>query len=496
MGTEASSKEVLILGAGPAGLTSAFVLQESGIKTKVLEADPDYVGGISRTVNARGFKFDIGGHRFFTKSIVVQELWTRMLHQDRWIKDVPRMSRIYYREKFFNYPLSATDALQKLGIFEAILCMTSYFRFKVKPIKNPKSFQDWVTNQFGKRLFEIFFKSYTEKVWGMRCDEISADWASQRIKGLSLGEAALNSLPGFIRKFKNKTELIRTLTDKFDYPIHGPGELWESAKNKLEENNSSVLMGQRVTKLIYSNSQITSVESTNEDGDVQIHLGTHVISSLPIRELLNALEPKPPEEILVAANSLHYRDFLTVVLIYDNPSIFLDNWIYIHEPSVKVGRIQNFKNWSPAMVPDAHLTSLGLEYFCFEGDQLWQMSDEDLIALGAQELNSIGLTGLQPLKGFVVRCKKAYPIYDDQYKTYVKKIWEWVSSNITNLQFVGRNGMHMYNNQDHSMLTAYLAAQNVMGENHNLWNVNSSAEYHEEAQSSVVSERLIPRRIV
>ena len=496
MGTEASSKEVLILGAGPAGLTSAFVLQESGIKTKVLEADPDYVGGISRTVNASGFKFDIGGHRFFTKSIVVQELWTRMLRQDRWIKDVPRMSRIYYRKKFFNYPLSATDALQKLGIFEAILCMTSYFRFKVKPIKNPKSFQDWVTNQFGKRLFEIFFKSYTEKVWGMRCDEISADWASQRIKGLSLGEAALNSLPGFIRKFKNKTELIRTLTDKFDYPIHGPGELWESAKNKLEENNSSVIMGQRVTKLTYSNSQITSVETTNVDGDLQIHFGTDVISSLPIRELLNALEPKPPEEILVAANSLHYRDFLTVVLIYDNPSIFLDNWIYIHEPSVKVGRIQNFKNWSPAMVPDDHLTSLGLEYFCFEGDQLWQMTDEDLIALGAQELNSIGLTGLQPLKGFVVRCKKAYPIYDDQYKTYVKKIWEWVSSNITNLQFVGRNGMHMYNNQDHSMLTAYLAAQNVMGESHNLWNVNSSAEYHEETQSSLVSERLIPRRIV
>ena len=496
MGTEASSKEVLILGAGPAGLTSAFVLQESGIKTKVLEADPDYVGGISRTVNASGFKFDIGGHRFFTKSIVVQELWTRMLRQDRWIKDVPRMSRIYYRKKFFNYPLSATDALQKLGIFETILCMTSYFRFKIKPIKNPKSFQDWVTNQFGKRLFEIFFKSYTEKVWGMRCDEISADWASQRIKGLSLGEAALNSLPGFIRKFKNKTELIRTLTDKFDYPIHGPGELWESVKNKLEENNSSVIMGQRVTKLTYSNSQITSVETTNADGDLQIHFGTDVISSLPIRELLNALEPKPPEEILVAANSLHYRDFLTVVLIYDNPSIFLDNWIYIHEPSVKVGRIQNFKNWSPAMVPDDHLTSLGLEYFCFEGDQLWQMSDEDLIALGAQELNSIGLTGLQPLKGFVVRCKKAYPIYDDQYKTYVKKIWEWVSSNITNLQFVGRNGMHMYNNQDHSMLTAYLAAQNVMGESHNLWNVNSSAEYHEETQSSLVSERLIPRRIV
>jgi protoporphyrinogen oxidase len=198
----------------------------------------------------------------------------------------------------------------------------------------------------------------------------------------------------------------------------------------------------------------------------------------------------------MAANSLNYRDFLTVVLIYNDPSIFLDNWIYIHEPSVKVGRIQNFKNWSPAMVPDAQVTSLGLEYFCFEGDQLWQKSDKDLITLGAQELRSIGLTGLEPVKGFVMRCRKAYPIYDDSYKTHVQKIWDWVSNNVTNLQLVGRNGMHMYNNQDHSMLTAYLAAKNLMGEHHNLWSVNSSAEYHEETQIQKVSERLVPRRIV
>lgn len=495
MSIESNHKEVLVLGAGPAGLTAAFVLETSGIKTKVLEADPNYVGGISRTVDNNGFKFDIGGHRFFTKSMIVQELWNQMLPKDRWLKEVPRMSRIYYREKFFNYPLSASDALKKLGINEALKCMLSYLRFKVRPIRDPKSFEEWVTNQFGKRLYEIFFKSYTEKVWGMKCAEISADWASQRIKGLSLGEAAINSLPRFILKFRDKGNTIRTLSDKFDYPINGPGELWESVKKKLEEKNSQVLMGEKVTKLFRSNSKIVQIETTNSQGSEKLYFASDVISSLPIRGLVNALEPAPPEEILLAANSLNYRDFLTVVLIYKEPSIFHDNWIYIHEPNVKVGRIQNFKNWSNSMVPDPSLTSLGLEYFCFEGDQLWEMSDSELIALGAKELNSIGLTDLQPLQGFVVRCKKAYPIYDDSYKTHVNLIWEWVSLNLKNLQLVGRNGMHMYNNQDHSMLTAYLAAKNLLGESHNLWNVNSSAEYHEKSQASEVLDRLIPRKI-
>jgi protoporphyrinogen oxidase len=296
----------------------------------------------------------------------------------------------------------------------------------------------------------------------MRCDEISADWASQRIKGLSLGEAALNSLPGFIRKFKNKTELIRTLTDKFDYPIYGPGELWESVKNKLEENNSSVIMGQRVTKLIYSNSQITSVETTNADGDIQIHLGTDVISSLPIRELLNALEPKPPEEILVAANSLNYRDFLTVVLIYDNPSIFLDNWIYIHEPSVKVGRIQNFRSWSPELVKPG-FSLLGLEYFVNIGDNLWNASDDELISLACSELELLGIAHPRNIvKGYVVRVPKAYPVYDDLYASSVDEIAAWLKENWPEILPVGRNGMHRYNNQDHSMLTAMLAVENLL----------------------------------
>jgi protoporphyrinogen oxidase len=495
LSNEFNHKEVLVLGAGPAGLTAAFVLENSGIKTKVIEADPNYVGGISRTVDNNGFKFDIGGHRFFTKSTIVQELWNQMLSKDRWLREVPRMSRIYYREKFFNYPLSASDALKKLGIIEALKCMLSYLRFRVRPIRDPKSFEEWVTNQFGRRLYQIFFKSYTEKVWGMKCAEISADWASQRIKGLSLGEAALNSLPRFILRFRNNGNTIRTLSDKFDYPINGPGELWESVKKKLEDKNSPIIMGEKVTKLFYSDTKITHLETTNYQGHEQLYFGSEVISSLPIRELVNALEPAPPDEILLAANSLNYRDFLTVVLIYKQPSIFFDNWIYIHEPNVKVGRIQNFKNWSKSMVPDTSFTSLGLEYFCFEGDQLWEMSDSDLITLGAKELNSIGLTDLQPLQGYVVRCKKAYPIYDDKYKTHVNLISEWISLNVRNLQLVGRNGMHMYNNQDHSMLTAYLAAKNLLGESHNLWNVNSSAEYHEETQTFEVLDRLIPRKI-
>jgi len=491
-----SSKEVVIFGAGPAGLTAAFVLNQSRIKSTILEADPKSVGGISKTVDRDGFKFDIGGHRFFTKSLIVKDLWKNMLPQERWITDVNRLSRIYYRKKFFHYPLSARDALQKLGLLEAIKCVGSYMKFKFFPIEEPKSFQDWVTNQFGKRLFEIFFKSYTEKVWGMSCSEISADWASQRIKGLSLGEAVLNSLPKFMRSFRFTKETIRTLSDKFDYPQLGPGELWENVKSDLELAGCKVNMGELVTKISHKDLAVMSVSSTDHFGQVKQLNGNEFISSLPIRELINSLDPTPPPEIIQAANSLGYRDFLTVVLVYNQENMFLDNWIYIHDPSVSMGRIQNFKNWSPSMVPDSSVTSLGLEYFCFEGDNLWDMTDAELIALGTREVISVGLTSLQPLKGYVVRCKKAYPIYDDHYKANVHSVWKWVSSNLTNLQLVGRNGMHMYNNQDHSMLTGYLAAKNILGENHDLWSVNSSAEYHEGTVLLETTERSVPRRIL
>jgi protoporphyrinogen oxidase len=496
MSDSLSSKEIVIFGAGPAGLTAAYVLNQSGLKTTILEADPKSVGGISKTVDRDGFKFDIGGHRFFTKSAIVQELWRSMLPQERWITDVNRLSRIYYRKKFFHYPLSARDALQKLGLLEAVKCVGSYLKFKFFPIKEPKSFQEWVTNQFGKRLFEIFFKSYTEKVWGMSCAEISADWASQRIKGLSLGEAVFNSLPKFLRRLKLSKATIRTLSDKFDYPRLGPGELWENVKSDLEFSGCNIYMGATVTKISHKNLVVTSVSSTDIFGEEkQVH-GNEFISTLPIRELINSLHPEPPSEIIKAANSLGYRDFLTVVLIYNQESMFLDNWIYIHDPSVYMGRIQNFKNWSPSMVPDSSLTSLGLEYFCFEGDNLWDMSDAELIALGTSEVISVGLTSLKPLKGYVVRCKKAYPIYDDHYKAIVQSIWKWVSSNLTNLQLVGRNGMHMYNNQDHSMLTGYLAAKNILGESHDLWSVNSSAEYHEDSALLDTTERSVPRKII
>ena len=491
-----SSKEVVILGAGPAGLTAAYVLNQSGLKSTTLEADPNSVGGISKTVDRDGFKFDIGGHRFFTKSPIVQELWRNMLPGERWLTDVNRLSRIFYRKKFFHYPLSARDALQKLGLLEAIKCVGSYVKFKFFPIKDPKSFQDWVTNQFGKRLFEIFFKSYTEKVWGMSCSEISADWASQRIKGLSLGEAVFNSLPKFLRNLKFSKETIRTLSDKFDYPQLGPGELWENVKSDLELSGCKVNMGEAVTRISHSNLAVTSVMSIDKSGEVREVHGNEFISSLPIRDLINSLHPKPSSKVIEAANSLGYRDFLTVVLVYNEENMFLDNWIYIHDPSVYMGRIQNFKNWSPSMVPNSSVTSLGLEYFCFEGDSLWDMSDAELIALGTREVISVGLTNLQPYKGYVVRCKKAYPIYDDHYKENVRCIWKWVSSNLTNLQLVGRNGMHMYNNQDHSMLTGYLAAKNILGGSHDLWSVNSSAEYHEDSVLLDTTERSVPRRIV
>ena len=485
--------EVIIFGAGPAGLTAGYELEKNKKQVQIFEADRQYVGGIARTASYKEFKFDIGGHRFFTKSGKVKELWQEILEPENWKYNVPRLSRIYFDGKFFAYPLKAFDTLFKLGILKSTFYISSYMYFKMFPIKNVRSFEDWVTNNFGKQLYLAFFKTYTEKVWGISCKEISADWAAQRIKGLSLTEAIINALKSLVPQKKNSNKkVIKTLIDNFDYPIYGPGMLWESAKNKIDSLGGKILMDSKVTKVQLKDQTVKYCEINNDEKQ---YFANDFISTLPIKELINIIEPTPPSVVIEAANQLKYRDFLTVVLILNEENVFPDNWIYIHEPNVRLGRIQNFKNWSSEMVPQSSRTSLGLEYFCNEGDDLWEKKDEELISFGLKEVVQIGITKTASfLDGTVVRMPKAYPVYDENYKKNVLVIRNWLTSNVQNLQLVGRNGMHMYNNQDHSMLSAYYAARNLLGETWDPWLVNADAEYHED-ENDLQTGRLVPRKI-
>ncbi len=466
------AKPIVIMGAGPAGLTAAWELARAGHEVVVWEADPVYVGGLSRTVQAENFRFDIGGHRFFSQSPEVNEVWRQIMPDD--FIDCPRLSRIYYKGKYFNYPLEAMESFLKLGLFETIRIVLSYIHARLFPIKPELTFAQWVTNRFGKRLFQIFFKSYTEKVWGISCDEISADWAAQRIKGLSLREAIISAFKG-----KKAAPTAKTLIRNFFYPRLGPGQMWETATVKITEMGSKVILDRTVQTIHWDETGVTHVTGTNLQGEFFQQEGTHFISSIPLKELMLSLDPPPPKDVIAAAKALRYRDFLTVCLVVNRAKVFPDTWIYIHDPTVKVGRVQNYKNWSAAMVPDPKLTSLGMEYFCFEGDGLWTASDYDLAQLAIGEAVQIGLIEKDEVKdAFVVRMPKAYPIYDQEYQKHLKVIRSWVSL-FSNLQPVGRNGMHHYNNQDHSMMTAMLAARNIQGERYDCWEVNTEAEYHE-----------------
>ncbi len=497
------STSVAIIGAGPAGLTAAYLLAKNDVPVTVLEADPTYVGGISRTAKYKGFHFDIGGHRFFSKSKEVEDFWTEILPDD--MLDRPRSSRIYYRGKFFSYPLRAFEALRKLGVLEAARCMLSYFKARLFPERNPRSFQDWVSNQFGKRLFNIFFKTYTEKVWGMSCKEISADWAAQRIKGLSLWSAVWNAM--FKKKTppagQDKSKVIKTLIDTFRYPRKGPGMMWEACAAKVKEFGADILMGQKVVGCHYDAAEkLWEVTHQDQQGNRSRTFAQHVISSAPMRQLVNGISPAMSPEAKAAANSLRYRDFLTVMLILKDREAFTDNWIYIHDPSVQVGRIQNFKSWSPEMVPAPDKVCYGLEYFCFEGDGLWSSSDEQLIELAKKELAKVGLGKPEDvLDGCVVRQPKAYPVYDDDYAQHVKTVADELESKYPTMHLVGRNGMHKYNNQDHAMMTAMLCVKNILaGEQlYDLWQVNQDAEYHEAGsageQTAAGGLRMVPSKI-
>jgi protoporphyrinogen oxidase len=491
-----TATHAVVIGGGPAGLTAAYELNKHRIPVTVLEADPVYVGGIAKTVEHRGYRFDIGGHRFFSKNEEVEALWTEILGDD--MLSCGRLSRIYYQGKFYDYPLKAFNALSNLGLWETFLCMASYARARLRPVKNPRTLEDWVTNQFGKRLFRIFFKTYTEKVWGIPCSELSADWAAQRIKGLSLMEAAKQALLPKRRGAK-RGEVIKTLIDEFRYPRLGPGQMWERVSEVLAESGHPVKMGHRVERIRHSGGRVTSVVARDQGGEEHELFGSDFVSSLPVRELVQRLDPPAPPEVLEAAGELDYRDFLTVALMIDRDDLFPDNWIYIHEPGVKVGRLQNFKNWSKHMVPDPSKTCIGLEYFCFEGDGLWTMPDAELVELAKQEMAQLGMCRPEEVfDGAVIRQAKAYPVYDDDYQEHLATIRDWLSEALPNLQLCGRNGMHKYNNQDHSMMTALLVARRIAGTTElDPWNVNADAEYHEEVRRDEPdrSGRQVPERL-
>ncbi len=496
--SENGRKKVVIIGAGPSGLTAAYEFCKLGVESVVLEKD-EVVGGISRTVNYRGYLFDIGGHRFFTKVKAVNDLWREILEEEKFLTR-NRLSRIYYNKKFFHYPLQAKNALFGLGIYNSFKAFLSYTKAQMFPIKPELSVEDWIINRFGKELYNTFFKTYTEKVWGIACNELSAEWAAQRIKGLSLFSAVKNAL--LSSQPKNKGDIIKTLIDSFEYPEKGPGMMWETVAEIIQSKGSEIKFKSDVEKILRQEGKVTALE-INREGKKELVAGTDFISSMPIQELVRKMEPNVPDEVRVAADILAYRDFLTVSLIINQADLFEDNWIYIHDASVKVGRIQNFKNWSPEMVPDKHKTCLGLEYFCFEGDDLWTMPDEDLIKLGTKELGILGLVNPNDVEdGAVVRMPKAYPVYDSKYADALQVIRKFLDG-FGNLHLVGRNGMHKYNNQDHSMLTAMLTVKNIMGANYNVWDVNVEEEYHEEVYDEnkeqmallASTQPLVPKRV-
>ncbi len=466
------SKSSLILGAGPAGLTAAWELQKRAIPAEVIEA-LEQPGGISKTVKSGNFRFDLGGHRFFTKVPKVQELWAEMLDPEEMLSR-PRKSRILYKGNFFDYPLKPLNALFGLGVFETFRSIFSYFWVRIRPPRDQSNFEGWVAARFGWRLYNIFFKTYTEKVWGVPANSIGSDWAAQRIKSLSLSKAILNAF------YKSKTEVITTLIDSFQYPKYGPGQLWESAAKTLEDNGVKINYGESVKSAEFDGEQYVISTWGGKRFAAEI-----VFSSLPLANISEVLDVQGDfKELHKACRRLKHRDFLTVALVFDSEAKFDDNWIYVHEKSVTVGRVQNFASWSPFLV-EPGTSCLGLEYFVNQGDEVWDLPDQDLIQFALKEAISIGVASGNFREGYVVRVPNAYPVYDSEYKVNVEYVQRWLKENHPNWFQIGRSGQHRYNNQDHSMMTAVEAVLSLENKQTcSYWDVNVDEEYHEESKNS------------
>ncbi|MEQ1788418.1 MAG: NAD(P)/FAD-dependent oxidoreductase [Acidimicrobiales bacterium] len=472
---------VVVIGAGPAGLTAAYQLGKAGHPCTVLEAT-DVVGGISQTVVRDGWRFDIGGHRFFTKVAEVEALWHEILPDEDFMLR-PRSSRIYYQGKFFDYPLKAFSALRTLGPIEAIRCALSFLWVRVRPPKDLSTLEGYVAANYGWRLYGHFFEAYSTKVWAVPPSEISAEWGAQRIKGMTLWTAVWEPFRARFAGKRGKGQQVTSLIEEFQYPKHGPGMMWERCQQLVEGQGSKVVFEAPVDRVAHRDGRAVSVTAGGSTYDAD-----HVISSMPFNLLLAAMDPPVPDEVQRAAADLAFRDFLSIALVVPADKVaWTDNWIYIHDPEIKTMRVQNFGSWSPHMVKDGR-NVLGLEYTVQEGDEWWTASDEELIERGKSELQALGLMQAADVEaGYVVRMPKAYPVYDADYRRNVEVLRAWLEAHAPNVHPVGRNGMHKYNNQDHSMYTAMLTVENLLGASHDIWEVNVEEEYHETGGSSSTS---------
>ncbi|MBD3637976.1 MAG: FAD-dependent oxidoreductase [Crocinitomicaceae bacterium] len=466
-------KKIAVIGAGPAGITAAYELTKKGHEVEVFEASPD-VGGLSKTIDLWNQRVDLGPHRFFSNDTKVNKVWLEVVGND--YKMVDRLTRIYYKKKFYYYPLKPFDALKKLGLGTAFLCVMSYFKERIFPVKKDGSFETWVIGRFGYKLYSIFFKTYSEKLWGISCRELDEDFAAQRIKKLSLFKAVWSAM------FKGKKNKHKTLVDQFAYPIDGTGMVYERMRDYIESKGNKVLLKSPVKKVNCKGGKVGSIELMN--GETKEY--DHVISSMPITLLVNNMD-EVPQEVIEANNQLKFRNTILVYLKVEGQEVFPDNWLYVHANDLQMGRITNFCNWVPEINNGEKSTIVALEYWAYDKDEIWNAGDDKLIELAKEELRNTGLVkDLDITDGYVVKIPKCYPVYSRGYKEPLKKVEDHLTS-IDGLSVIGRYGAFKYNNQDHSILMGILAAENIADNaSNNLWEINT--DYEDYQEKSTITE--------